>query len=107
MIARSLLQEWVKEHPDLKPPVTFDNWYTQPAFCRFLDRELGLPYVGTVASDDQVILRRGCLPLEEFAARLQEEHLQAVEGGGKPIFHKSGITYIDNFTRSGRVGQPF
>jgi len=25
MIARSLLQEWVKEHPDLKPPVTFDQ----------------------------------------------------------------------------------
>ena len=74
MIARSLLREWVKEHPHLKLPVTFDNWYTQPAFCRFLDRELGLPYVGTVASDDQVILRSGRLTLEEFAARLWEEH---------------------------------
>jgi len=93
MIARNLLRQWVDEHPDLKLPVTFDHWYTQPAFCRFLDRELGLPYVGTLAGDDQVILKSGRLTLEEFAARLQEEHLQAVEGGGKPIFHKIGITY--------------
>ena len=25
MIARNLLREWVKEHPDLKLPVTFDQ----------------------------------------------------------------------------------
>ncbi|MGB9888016.1 MAG: transposase, partial [Moorellales bacterium] len=48
MIARQLLQAWVAEHPTLKLPVTFDHWYTQPAFCRFIDKELGLPYVGTL-----------------------------------------------------------
>jgi hypothetical protein len=56
LIARQLLQRWVEEHAELKLPVTFDNWYTQPAFCRFLDQELELPYVGTLAGNDQVIL---------------------------------------------------
>jgi len=29
--------------------VTFDDGYTQPAFCRFLDQGLNLPYVGTLS----------------------------------------------------------
>jgi hypothetical protein len=92
-VARQLLQRWVEEYSELKLPVTFDNWYTQPAFCRFLDQELELPYVGTLASDDQVILRRGRLTLEEFAKQLKQEHLQAIAAGEKPVFHKIGITY--------------
>ena len=93
LIARQMLRRWVEAHPELKLPVTFDNWYTQPAFCRFLDQELELPYVGTLASDDQVILRRGRLTLEEFAKQLKQEHLQAIAAGEKPVFHKIGITY--------------
>jgi len=93
LIARQLLRRWVDENPDLKLPVTFDNWYTQPAFCRFLDQELKLPYVGTLAVDDQVILKRGRLTLEEFAEQLKQEHLQTVAEGGKPVFHKIGIKY--------------
>jgi hypothetical protein len=93
LIARKLLGRWVEENPELKLPVTFDNWYTQPAFCRFLDQELKLPYVGTLASDDQVILNRDRLALEEFAHQLKQEHLQAVAEGDKPVFHKIGITY--------------
>jgi hypothetical protein len=93
LIARQLLRGWVDEHPALKLPVTFDNWYTQPAFCRFLDQELTLPYVGTLASDDEIILQRGRLTLEAFAAQLKEEHLQAVAAGGKPVFDKIGIPY--------------
>jgi hypothetical protein len=92
LIARRLLRRWVDERPGLKLPVTFDNWYTQPAFCRFLDQELELPYVGTLASDDEVILKRGHLTLEEFAQQLKQEHFQAVAAGGRPVFHKIGIT---------------
>jgi hypothetical protein len=93
LIARQLLRRWVDENPESKLPVTFDNWYTQPAFCRFLDQELKLPYVGTLAGDDKVILKRGRLTLEEFAKQLKEEHLQAVAKGDQPVFHKIGITY--------------
>jgi hypothetical protein len=93
LIARQLLREWVDENPELKLPVTFDNWYTQPAFCRYLDQELELPYVGTLAGDDRVSLKRGRLTLKEFAEQLKQEHLQAVNSGGKPVFHKIGIPY--------------
>ena len=93
LIARQLLQRWVEENPELRLPVTFDNWYTQPVFCRFLTQELGLPYVGTLADDDQVILKSDHLTLKAFAERLKQEHLQALKVGGKPVFHKIGITY--------------
>jgi hypothetical protein len=89
-MARQLLRQWVDEHPELKLPVTFDNWYTQPAFCRFLDQELGLPYVGTLAQDDEVVRQGGRLTLEAFAERLKQEHFQA---GSKPVFHKIGVPY--------------
>ena len=47
-IAQALLQQWVTtSHPDEALPVVFDNWFTQPDFCRFLDDTLHLPYVGT------------------------------------------------------------
>ena len=47
-IAQALLQQWVTAHPDEALPVVFDNWFTQPDFCRFLDDTLHLPYVGTL-----------------------------------------------------------
>jgi hypothetical protein len=93
LLARQLLRKWVDEHPALRLPVTFDNWYTQPGFCCFLDQELGLPYVGTLASDNVVILKRGRLTLEEFAKQLKQEHLQATVKGGKPVFHKISVPY--------------
>jgi DDE superfamily endonuclease len=92
-IARQLLRQWVEEHPELKLPVTFDHGYTQPAFCRFLDRELHLPYVGTLAKDNEVVLKRGRLRLEAFAEHLKQEHYQAIQAGGQPIFHQIGIPY--------------
>jgi hypothetical protein len=93
LIARNLLRRWVNENPQLKLPVTFDAWYTKPAFCRFLDQDLELPYVGTLAKDEEVILKKGRLTLEEFAAQLKQEHRDAIAEGDKPIFHKICIPY--------------
>jgi len=92
-IAQDLLEQWVKENPNLKLPVTFDNWFTQPAFCRFLDQTLHLPYVGTLADTDKVNLKTGQTTLKAFAARLKQEHLEAVKQGGQMVFHKITITY--------------
>jgi hypothetical protein len=92
-IAEQLLGQWVQAHPDLKLPVTFDNWYTQPAFCRFLDQTLQLPYVGTLSGEDQVILKRGVEQLDAFAARLKQEHLDTVSAGGRPVFKPITIRY--------------
>jgi hypothetical protein len=93
IIAQNLLQQWVTEHPDQKLPVTFDNWFTQPAFCRFLDQRLKLPYVGTLAASDKVNLKTGQETLEDFAARLKQEHLERLQKGGLPIFQRITIRY--------------
>lgn len=93
IIAQQLLEQWVAQHPDQKLPVTFDNWFTQPAFCRFLDQSLKLPYVGTLAETDQVNLKTGQTTLDEFAARLKQEHLDAVKHKGTPVFQRITISY--------------
>ena len=85
LIGQELLQQWVKIHPELKLPVTFDGWYTQPAFCRFLNDTLKLPYVGTLGKTNKVILQTGKKSLETFAKQLRKEHLEMIksdpEGG--------------------------
>ncbi len=93
LIARRQLAQFVAAHPELKLPVTFDNWYTQPAFCRYLDHELNLPYVGTLAEDNEVVLKTGKETLKSFANRLKQEHLAAVKASQKPLFHKVTIPY--------------
>ena len=35
LVAQQILREFFNAHSQNKLPVTFDNWYTQPAFCRF------------------------------------------------------------------------
>lgn len=92
-IAEHLLQQWVQTHPDLDLPVTFDNWYTQPAFCRFVGQTLGLAFVGTLAADDQVVLKTGAEPLADFAARLQAEHLEALAHHRPPLFQRITVSY--------------
>jgi hypothetical protein len=92
-IAQALLQKWVQQHPDWKWPVTFDNWYTQPDFCRFLDQTLHLRYVGTLAETDKVILNTGKTTLKDLAARLKQQHLEAVKQGEPVVFHKIIIPF--------------
>ncbi len=92
-IAEQLVSEWVQAHPNLKLPVAFDNWYTQPDFCHFLDQELDLPYVGTLSAEDQVVLRRGKLRLDQFAQRLKQEHLVALQKGKPGIFKPIGFGF--------------
>jgi DDE superfamily endonuclease len=84
-IAERLLQQWVELYPDLKLAVTFDSWYTQPGFCHFIDR-LGLAYVGTLTDEAELVLRTGRERLDNFAQRLKQEHLTAVEQGQAPVF---------------------
>jgi DDE superfamily endonuclease len=98
-IARQLLQQWVQAHPDLKLPVAFDSWYTQPDFCHFLDATLDLPYVGALAGDEQVVLKTGTERLEDFAARLKQEHLKAIEEKGRPVFKPITIPFKGDHER--------
>ena len=43
MVAQQLLTEFFTTHAQDTFPVTFDNGYTQPAFCRFLAKTLKIP----------------------------------------------------------------
>ena len=92
-IGEHLLQQWGEAHPNRKLPVAFDNWYTQPGFCHYLNDVLQWPYVGALAANDQVVLKRGTEPVEQFATELKREHLQAVECGRKGVFHPIRIHY--------------
>ena len=93
IIAESLLQTWVKAYPIPKLPVTFDNWYTQPGFCQYLDQTLHLAYVGTLADSDPVLLKKGKQHLDEFAEHLKAEHLDALKHGRTPTFKPITIAY--------------
>jgi len=93
ILVEKMLAQWVADHPRANLPVTFDNWFTQPDFCCFLDQELGLAYVGTLAGTDKVNLKTGQLPLADFAARLKQEHLAALSHAKKPIFEHIRIPF--------------
>lgn len=93
IMAQKMLQAWVDEHPGEKWPVTFDSWFTQPAFCRFLSQTLKLPYVGTLSETDKINLKTGQSTLKDFAERLKQEHLETLKNGGQPIFRKISIRY--------------
>jgi hypothetical protein len=58
LLAQQILSDFFTSRPHDTFPVPFDNWYTQPAFCRFLDKTLRVPYVGTLAGDDLVVLQQ-------------------------------------------------
>ena len=92
-IAENLLQEWKQEHPDQKPPVAFDSWYSQPAFCHFFDKELQMSYVGALAEDQHVVLKIGQEKLSAFAAHLKHEHLDSMQHGKPPVFKPITIQY--------------
>ena len=96
LIGKELLRAWVKQHPDLQLPVTFDSWYTQPAFCRFLTEEVQLPYVGTLNATDKLILQSGQKTLADFAQHLQQDHLTALKNGQNPVFKPITMPYKGN-----------
>jgi hypothetical protein len=66
----------------LKLPVAFDSWFTQPGFCQYLDQTLNWPYVGALAADERVILKRGTESVAQFADELKQEHLTALKRTG-------------------------
>jgi hypothetical protein len=93
IMVEKMLTQWVAQHPEAHLPTTFDSWFTQPEFCRFLDKQLKLAYVGTLTGTDRVNLKTGEKPLAEFAEQLKQEHLEALSSGGKPVFHRITIPF--------------
>lgn len=92
-IALAMVKQWSQAHPEQKWPLTFDSWYTQPEFCRYLDQELDVPYVGTLEEGDELILKDGKKTVGCFAAQLKQEHLAAVKAGRAPVFKPLTIPF--------------
>lgn len=92
-IAKQLITQWVQDHPEWKLPVTFDSWYTQPEFCRYLGDTLGLAYVGTLSESDPILLKAGQKSLGEFAAQLKAEHLEAQKKNLPGVFRPIQIDH--------------
>jgi hypothetical protein len=91
-IVERQLQRWIEMHPTLKLPVTFDSWYTQPGFCHFID-QAGLPYVGTLTNDAELVLKSGRERVDDFAARLKQEHLDRIQLTQTPVFKPVTIRF--------------
>ena len=92
LVAQQILSEFVNAHPQDTLPVTFDNWYTQPAFCRFVDKTLKIPDVGTLASDDLVMLNQSQQRFDAVDAPLRPEHHQAIKADRQPVLRTLSIT---------------
>jgi len=93
VIAQRLLEQWVKDHPGEQRVVTFDNWFTQPAFCHYLDQHLHIPYVGTLSETDKLYVQDGIETLDNFAKQLQQKHRAAIQQQGKPVFTPITVPY--------------
>ena len=99
IMAQDLLSEFFNAHPKRKSklPVTFDIWYTKPAFCRFLHKTLKVAYVGTLGVTEQVLLKKEDqerqVKLDTFAQELVQEHHQAIGKNKQPVFKKIGVSY--------------
>lgn len=92
-IAERLITAWVQAHPTDNWPVAFDAWYTQPAFCRYLDQELKVRYVGTLDTTAALLLKSGQTPIVEFARQLKTDHQAALSEGLSPVFKPVTIRY--------------
>lgn len=96
LLARQMLDQWVPQAQAqaLHLPITFDQWYTQPAFCRHLREELHLNYVGTLGESDPYLTAQGKIePLKQLAQRLKGEHGKARQEGRPAVFQPLTIVY--------------
>jgi hypothetical protein len=91
LVGQQLRNTFVAARPQDKLPVTFDNWYTPPALCRFIDKLLKLPEVGTRAGAEQVVLQPGPQRVEVFARQRQQEHQPAVAPGAPAVLRQRAM----------------
>ena len=90
--------------------MAFDSWFTQPGFCQYLDQTLNWPYVGALATDERVILKRGTESVAQFADELKQEHLTALARTGtaqvfRPIriHFKGRLEYFYSYCETHRL----
>ena len=88
-LALNMLTAFKEKNPELKMPVTFDSWFTKPDFCKYIDKQLKLAYVGALSTKERVILKEGKqVKLSEFIESLNKAHTLE-----ENVFEKTPIKY--------------
>lgn len=97
IIGQELLKQFYTTYPDLNISVSFDKWFTNPAFCKFIDKELDKAYVAGLKSDEQILFRGSHKKtVSDFVKQLHEEQKTKKEKGSHPNelpFKKCTIRY--------------
>ncbi|HFC91775.1 MAG TPA: hypothetical protein ENJ51_03080 [Leucothrix mucor] len=92
IIGQDLLRHFFEQYPNMDIPVSFDKWFTCPAFCRFIDKELQKAYVGGLKGDEDILLAGSKkIKVADFVSQLKTEHLSA--NASNPLFIKTTIKY--------------
>lgn len=93
-IGRDLLQQFYEQYPDANIPVSFDKWFTCPAFCKFIDQDLKQAYVAGLKSNEK-IFKKGSqtISVGAFVDKVKTEHLAHKDKNGKSVFTKTTIKY--------------
>jgi len=91
VMGQDLLRQFFTHHP-LDLPVSFDKWFTCPAFCKFIDKDLQKSYVGGLKSDASILLSGAKkITVADFVAKLKKEQIDNPDA--KPLFGKVTIRY--------------
>lgn len=89
-----MLRAFRKQYPTLDLPVAMDGGYTSAAFCKTVDTELNMAYVGSLADYQHIILAGSeSIPLSEFIKRLKAQHEAKTEKNDKCRFFKTTVHY--------------
>lgn len=96
-IGQDLLRNFFAQYPASNISISFDKWFTNPAFCKFIDKELDKAYVAGLKSDEQVLLRGSKKKtITDFVKSLKEEQQTKIKEGvtaNKLPFIKCTIKY--------------
>jgi len=97
VIGQDQLSYFFKQYPTSNISISFDKWFTNPAFCKFIDKDLGKAYVAGLKSDEQVLLRGSKKKsIADFVKSLKEEQIAKIKEGvptNKLPFLKCTIKY--------------
>ena len=82
VIGQDLLRQFFTAHPELALSISFDKWFTNPAFCKFIDKDLDKAYVAGLKSNEQILFRGSQKKtVSDFVKQLHEEQKTKKEKG--------------------------
>lgn len=89
-----MLRQFRRQYPDIDLPLAMDGGYTSAAFCKIIDEELKMAYVGSLADYQKVILAGSeQISIEEFVQRIKIQHQTKAGQNDKKKFFKTTVHF--------------